>query len=82
MKTADLKIEIFRKVDALDASKLQEFYGLMLNFINSKRDTDEWIGVTESEKNGIESAITELEAGKGISHATIMQNFRTKYAND
>ncbi len=81
MKTADLKIEIFRQVDSLDSSKLQEFYGMMLNFINSEKEIDEWIGVAEDEKKGIEAAIDELESGKGIPHSQVMTKFRNKYSH-
>jgi hypothetical protein len=53
MSSEELKLQIFRQVDALDASKLKEFYGLMLNYMNSSKGITEWMGVSESEKLGI-----------------------------
>jgi hypothetical protein len=82
MNIAELKIKIFRQVDSLDSNKLEEFYGLMLNYFNSKKDIDEWIGVTEDEKLGIEAAIKELDSGKGIPHTQVMHNLRKKYSHD
>ena len=79
MSTEELKLQIFRQVDALDASKLKDFYGLMLNYINSSKDTTEWIGISESEKQGIEDAIKELNDGKGISHEQVMATMKSKY---
>ena len=40
MSIEEIKLQIFRQVDAWDAAKLKEFYGIMLNYINSKRDID------------------------------------------
>jgi len=79
MSIEEIKLQIFRQVDALDAVKLKEFYGVMLNYINSKKDTDEWIGVNSSEKQGIIEAIKELNNGKGIPHDQVMERLRKKY---
>ena len=79
MSIEEIKLQIFRQVDALDAAKLKEFYGIMLNYINSKKDTDEWIGVNSSEKQGIIAAIEELNDGKGIPHEQVMARLREKY---
>jgi hypothetical protein len=82
MSIEEIKLQIFRQVDALDAAKLKEFYGIMLNYINSKRDTDEWIGVTSYEKQGIMDAIEELNDGKGIPHEQVILRLREKYTHD
>ena len=79
MSIEEIKLQIFRQVDALDAAKLKEFYGIMLNYINSKKDTDEWIGVNSSEKQGIIDAIEELNEGKGIPHEQVMVRLKEKY---
>jgi hypothetical protein len=79
MKSAELKSEILRQVDNFDASKLEEFYGVMLNFINSKRDSDEWVGVSDMEKETIVAAINEMESGYGKSHAEVISKLRKKY---
>jgi hypothetical protein len=81
MNIAELKIKIFRQVDSLDSNKLEEFYGLMMNYINSKKEVDEWIGVNDDEIQGIEAAIKELDAGKGIPHAQVMSKLRKKHTH-
>ena len=78
MSGAEIKIKIFRQIDSFDSDKLNEFYGMMLNFINSKKENDEWIGVTDIEKKGIESAIKELDSGKGITHEQVLSKIRKK----
>ena len=76
MKAAELKIGIIRKIESLDSSKLKEFYGIRHNFLNSKTDTGDWVGVSEIEKEGIESVISEFETGEGIPYSQVMKNFR------
>lgn len=81
MSTNELKLEIFRQVDALDANKLKELYGIMQNYINSKRVEDEWLGVNETEKEGIEAAMKELKARKGIPHDEVMSRLSKKHTH-
>jgi hypothetical protein len=78
MSTEEIKLRIFRQVDAFDSAKLKEFYGIMQNYINSKKDTDEWIGVSKAEQEGIGAAINEIDAGKGIPHEQVMSKLRFK----
>ena len=78
MSTEEIKLRIFRQVDAFDAVKLKEFYGIMQNYINSKKDSDEWIGVSKPEQEGIRAAINEIAAGKGIPHEQVMSKLRHK----
>ena len=41
MDTAELKLMLFRKIDSLDLEKLQEVYGLLENYLNSRIDMQE-----------------------------------------
>ncbi|MFT3752392.1 MAG: hypothetical protein QM800_05775 [Paludibacter sp.] len=78
MSTDEIKLQIFRQIDSLNAGKLKEFYGVLLNYVNSKKDTNEWIGVSKSELKGIEAAIKELNEGKGVLHQDAMTKLRNK----
>ena len=79
MSTEEIKLQIFRQVDALEGARLKEFYGMMMNYLNSSKDTLDWIGVTDIEKNGIEEAIKELNENKGITHEDVMGKLKNKY---
>ena len=79
MSTEELKLQIFRQVDSLDGSRLREFYGIMLNYLNSKKDTAEWVDVSDVELLGIEEAINELHQNRGISNEQVMANIKEKY---
>lgn len=77
MNTAEIKLDLFRKLDGLSGEKLQEAYGLLLNFINQNA-TDFWDELTPEQQEGIKEGIKELDEGKGISHNEIMLTLRAK----
>lgn len=79
MSTEELKLQIHRQIDALDAPNVKELYGLMVNYINSKKESSEWLGVSEFEQQGIEEAINEMNAGKGISHEQVMSKLKSRH---
>lgn len=79
MTVADIKLKIFRQVDALEKSRLEEVYGLLTNYLRGHKDVDDWEQLTEEQKNGIFDAIEDLDKGKGIPHNKVMSNSRKKY---
>jgi len=81
MTISDLKLKIFRQIDSLEKSRLEEFYGLMMNYLNSKMDLNDWEKLSKDQKNGIFDAIDEIESGKGKSNKAVLDKFRKKYSN-
>ena len=81
MTVSDLKLKLFRQIDSLEQGRLEELYGVILNYLNGKKDMNDWNELTEEQKKGIEDAIDEIDAGSGIPHATVMANIRKKYTN-
>jgi hypothetical protein len=81
MTVAELKLKIFRQVDSLEKSRLEELYGVMLNYINSQKDLDDWTKLSTEQQQGIIDAIEEIDAGKGIPHETVMTNIRRKFSH-
>jgi hypothetical protein len=79
MTVSDLKLKIFRQIDSLEKNRLEEFYGLLLNYINGKKDISDWEKLTESQKQGLLDAIDELNAGEGSLHKDVIDKFRKKY---
>ena len=53
----------------------------LFNFINSKVVADEWVGVSDQEKNGILEAINESDKTKGKPHSVVMKKFKIQYGN-
>ena len=81
MTASDLKLKIFRQIDSLDKSRLEELYGILLNYLNQQRDVDDWNALTKEQKQGILDAIDDIDSGKGAPHDKVMAKIRKKYSN-
>jgi hypothetical protein len=82
MDASELKLKIFREIDSLEESKLQEVYGFLQNFVRGEKDLDEWDDLNSAQKQGILDAIEELNDGKGILHESVIAKYRKKYSDD
>ena len=81
MTVSDLKLKIFRQIDSLEKNRLKEFYGLLLNYVNGKKDVSDWDKLTAAQKQGILDSIDEMDSNKGVAHKVIIDNFRKMYFN-
>ncbi len=81
MTVSDLKLKIFRQIDSLEKNRLEELYGVLLNYINEKKDISDWERLTKEQKQGIFDAIEEIELGKGITNEKVMSKIRKKYSH-
>jgi len=82
MNTSELKLKIFRQVDRLDKNKLEDVYGLLANYINGLQSESDWDVLSDHQKNGIYTAINELENGKHILNDSIIQKYKRMYPNE
>jgi hypothetical protein len=80
MSTAELKLKLFREIDILEQSKLEQVYGLVLNFINKDNDNEEWNTLTKPQQKGLIDAIEEMNSSEGIDHKKIIAKYKKKYA--
>ena len=80
MNSADIKVDLFRKLDALKGKSLKEAYGLLLNYINSHQDPDDWNDLSDEQIDAIHLGISQLDNGEGNSHEDVMSRFRNKYS--
>jgi len=79
MTVSDLKIKIFRQIDSLEKNRLEEFYGLLLNYINGKKDISDWEQLSPAQKQGLMDSVDQLDSDKGASHKVVMDKLRKKY---
>jgi len=49
------------------------------NFLYRKMESKNWNNLTDSQKVAIESAIHQLDQGKGIKHEKVMEELKKKY---
>ncbi|MFC1730072.1 hypothetical protein ACFL6I_07015 [candidate division KSB1 bacterium] len=81
MTVSELKLKIFRKIDSLEKNRLEELYGLLINYLNGQKDISDWEKLTKEQKQGILTAIEEVDSGKGIPHKKVISSIRKKYSN-
>jgi DNA phosphorothioation-dependent restriction protein DptG len=81
MTVADLKLKIFRQIDSLEKNQLEELYGVLENFINGHRDISDWERLSKEQQQGILNAIDEIDAGKGLSHKSVMEKVHKRFQN-
>jgi hypothetical protein len=81
MTVSDLKLKLFRQIDTLDKSKLEEIYGVLINYLNGQSDISDWGKLSDNQKSGILDAINEIEASKGIPNKIVLDKFRKKYSH-
>lgn len=76
--TATLEARKLHIIDQLVGLQNDRLVRLIEALLRSEEDF--WEGLSESQKQKIERAISDLDAGKGIPHEAIMQEFRQRYA--
>jgi hypothetical protein len=81
MTVFDLKLKIFRQIDTLERNRLEELYGVLMNYINGQKEPGDWEKLTALQKKGINDAIDEIDSGKGIPNEKVMDNIRRKYSH-
>jgi hypothetical protein len=81
MTVSDLKLRIFREIDSLEKNRLEEFYGLLMNYINGQKDISDWDKLSAIQKKGILDAVDEIDSGKGVPHKAVLDKFRKKYSH-
>jgi len=79
MSAAELKIELFRKLDKLKENELKEAYGLLLNYINGDNEISDWKDLTKQQQEAIKLGIEQLNNGEGRSHKNVMSDFRNRF---
>ncbi len=79
MNAAEIKLDLFRKLDNLKGNTLEEAYGLLINLINSKKDINEWGDLTNAQQNAILFGIKQLDEGKGRVHNDVISDLRKKF---
>ena len=79
MTASELKLKIFRQIDSLEKNRLEELYGILVNFLNSDKEINDWKLLSSEQRQGILDAIDDVDSAKGIGHEDVMDKFRKKY---
>jgi hypothetical protein len=82
MTDSDLKLKLLREIDALDKNKLEEVYGVLINYINEQKDFSDWNKLSDVQRQGILDADDEIEKGNGIPNEVVFEKLRRKYSQN
>ena len=79
MTSAQIRLNLERKIENMNPSSLKIIYGMMVNYFNSKQTLEEWAALTDAEKAAIEEGLAQLNKGKRTSRTEAMSAFRKRY---
>jgi len=79
MDSTEIKIKMIKQIDSLGKKDLEQLYGMFLNFLNGKADSNDWDKLSEEQKEGLKEGIYELDSDQGIPNNIVMEQLRKKY---
>jgi|LSQX01.3.fsa_nt_gb hypothetical protein len=77
MKTSEIKLDLFRKIDSLEDAELERLYDKLLALLN----TPALYPLSKGEKAAIDEALEASEREETYVHGKIKDEARTKYPN-
>ncbi len=75
MNTAEIKLELFRKIDRLQSEELEIVYNNISSFINDSTKYK----LSDDERNGIDIALEESAKGNVFSSESVVAEAKQKY---
>lgn len=77
MNAAEIKLDLFRKIDNLKESELEKMYNKFLALLNASSPYK----LSNDEKAAIDEALEASKQGKVYTHDEVMEDARGKYPN-
>ena len=77
MNSAEIKLDIFRRLDSLDGKRLERVYGKILALINSEPPKQQEL--PPEVKAALDEALEASKSGKVVSHEEAMRRTKEKY---
>jgi hypothetical protein len=75
----DIKSQIIREMDALNQNALQDFYGLLLNFLHGRRVDGEWSDLSAAQRSGLLHALSQVENEQTVPHEQLAAKYKNRY---
>ncbi|HKL34348.1 MAG TPA: hypothetical protein VJ919_17545 [Tangfeifania sp.] len=77
MNTAEIKLELFRKIDELSDTDLKRNYINILALLSAQTEYK----LTPKERKAVEDAIEQSEKGNILTHDEVLTEAKQKYSN-
>lgn len=79
MNSAEIKLDLFRKIDNLDNRKLEKIYNSLIGLLNSASSGETSLSLEL--KGALDEALEASKKGQVYAHDEVMQKTREKYPN-
>ncbi len=76
MKPAELKLDLFRRLDSLDNVKIRRLYGSMLNLFSENETYEEWELLSVEDKAKIVESESQYTQGKYRKHSQVVSKLQ------
>ena len=77
MNAAEIKLDLFRKIDRLPANDLENIYHSFLALLNASKE----YRLSAEEKNAVMEALEDSKAGNVYSREEVMDDARKRFSN-
>jgi len=77
MNAAEIKLDLFRRIDSLEESELEKVYKILLNLLSKPTE----YCLSDLEKKAIDEALIASEKGEVYSHNKVMKEAKRKHPN-
>ncbi len=77
MNAAEIKLDLFRKIDRLPVNDLENIYQSFLALLNASKE----YRLSAEEKNAIMEALEDSQSGNVYSHDDVMDDARNRFPN-
>ena len=72
MTHAEIKLDLCRRIEALNNAKIQHLYGSILNLFNEEETFEGWDFLSSDEQSRIMDSENQYKSGKCIPHDHVM----------
>jgi len=79
MNSAEIKLDLFRKIDNLDNRKLKEIYNSLVGLLNSPLAGE--TSLSPELKAALDDALDASKKGQIYAHDEVMQKTKERYPN-
>lgn len=79
MDTSELKLKLFRQIETLEMSKLQQVYDLVLKLVKKEPASNQWDDLSKAQQQGLLDAMEEMNSSEGIEHQSVIDKYKQKY---
>jgi hypothetical protein len=75
MNAAEIKLELFRKIDSLKDDELEKVYKVFLSLLTPGKK----YVLTKAERKAVNEALEYSKRGETFTHETVMKEAQTRY---